>query len=220
MRGLYAITPETPDTVRLLEQVRSAIAGGAAVVQYRSKRVTRDIIRIQAEALRELTRATGTLFIVNDDSDLALSVLADGVHLGRDDGDALSIFRIRQQCAMRIGQNPAQPFMIGVSCYNELPRAEAAVAAGADYVAFGSFFSSATKPFALRADVALIQAARNRLNVPIVAIGGITVDNAQQLISAGADMVAVITSLFDANDIEHRASEFTGLFEQGNHVCQ
>ena len=220
MRGLYAITPETPDTVRLVEQVRSAIAGGASVVQYRSKRLTGDVVRMQAEALRALTRATGTLFIVNDDTDLALAVVADGVHLGRDDGDALSIFRIRQQCAMRLHHIPAQPFMIGVSCYNELPRAEAAVAAGADYVAFGSFFPSPTKPFATRAELALIQAARIRLDVPIVAIGGITVDNAQQLISAGVDMVAVITSLFDANDIEHRAGEFARLFEPGNHVCQ
>lgn len=220
MRGLYAITPETLDTIQLVEQVRCAIAGGAAVVQYRSKRIARDIVTLQAEALRALTRATGTVFIVNDDSDLALSVGADGVHLGRDDGDASSIFRIRQQHGTQIPRIPSQSFLIGVSCYNELPRAEAAVAAGADYVAFGSFFSSLTKPFAAKAELALIEAARARLAVPIVAIGGITVTNAQQLISAGVDMVAVIASLFDASDIEQRAREFASLFEPGNHVCQ
>lgn len=211
MRGLYAITPETPDLTKLIEQVRQAIAGGASIIQYRSK-LNYDIARKQAEALRAVTRATRTLFIVNDNSDLALSVGADGVHIGRDDGDADAISRIRDQCAKRIHAQPIAPFMIGVSCYNELARAETAVAAGADYVAFGSFFSSLTKPYAVRADVALIAEAKARFAVPIVAIGGITVENAQQLVSANIDAVAVITALFDADDIEQRARQFTNLF--------
>lgn len=217
MRGLYAITPEMLDTARLIERVRAAIAGGAAVVQYRSKRRAPDVLRVQAEALRAITRASGTLFIVNDNYDLALSVGADGVHLGRDDGDANAISRMREQCATRM---PSAPFVIGVSCYNELPRAQSAVAAGADYVALGSFFMSPTKPQAAKADLALIHAAKARFQVPIVGIGGITVDNAQELISAGVDMVAVISSLFDAGDIEHRAREFANLFMPENHVCQ
>lgn len=110
--------------------------------------------------------------------------------------------------------------MIGVSCYNELPRAESAVLAGADYVAFGSFFSSPTKPHAVKANLSLIAAAKARMTVPIVAIGGITVDNAPQLISANVDAVAVITCLFEADDIEQRAREFTNLFNFGNHVHQ
>ena len=143
MRGLYAITPETLDTARLIEQVRHAIAGGASVVQYRSKQVGYNVVRRQAEMLRAITLATGTIFIVNDNSELALSVGADGVHLGRDDVDIGALAKLREQCAVHI---PATPFMIGVSCYNELPLAEIAVAAGADYIAFGSFFSSSTKP--------------------------------------------------------------------------
>jgi len=218
MRGLYAITPETPDTSELIEQVRAAIAGGAAAVQFRSKCVARDTVRAQAEALRAIARATGTLFIVNDNIELALSVGADGVHIGRDDGDASDVSRIRERCAQRMPRRSSAPFMIGVSCYNELSRAESAVAAGADYIAFGSFFASPTKPHAAKADVALIRAAKAQFNVPVVAIGGITIDNAQPLISADVDMLAVITSLFDACDIEQRAREFTNLFKSGNHV--
>ena len=220
IRGLYAITPETLDSTRLIEQVRHAIAGGASVVQYRSKRVAHGLAKKQAEALRAVTRATGTLFIVNDDSDLALSVAADGVHIGRNDGDDQAISRIREQCAKRIPPIPFAPFIIGVSCYNEFQRAETAVAAGADYVAFGSFFSSPTKPHAVNADLALIRAAKAKFDVPIVAIGGITVENAQPLILANIDAVAVITALFDADDIEQRALEFTNLFKLGNHVRQ
>ena len=219
MRGLYAITPETLDLGKLIEQVRNAIAGGASVVQYRSK-LNGDITRKQAEALRAVTRETGTTFIVNDDSDLALSVGADGVHIGRDDGDAGAISRIRHQCKTRSTSSQSVPFMIGVSCYNELPRAESAVAAGADYVAFGSFFSSLTKPTAAHAHVALIREAKARFAVPVVAIGGITVENAQQLIAANVDAVAVITALFDASDIELRARQFTNLFKSRDHVHQ
>ncbi|MBC7622050.1 MAG: thiamine phosphate synthase [Aeromicrobium sp.] len=217
MRGLYAITPETLDTTKLIEQVRYAIAGGASVLQYRSKRVPPDVVLTQAGVLRKITKETGTIFIVNDNSDLAFMVGADGVHLGRDESDERSIFRIRQESAKR---TPLQPFLIGVSCYNELSRAEEAVRFGADYIAFGSFFSSPTKPLAVKADLALLRAARPRIGLPIVAIGGITVGNAPQLTSVGVDMVAVITALFGADDIERRAREFTNLFEPEPHVCK
>ena len=219
MRGLYAITPETLDLSKLIEQVRHAIAGGATVVQYRSK-LNVDIARKQAEALRAVTRETGTIFIVNDNCDLALSVGADGVHIGRDDGDVNAISRIRDKYATGFPAGPSVSFIIGVSCYNELARAETAVAAGADYVAFGSFFPSLTKPTAAHADVALIREAKASFAVPIVAIGGITVENAQQLISANVDAVAVITDLFDADDIELRARQFTNLFKSRDHVHQ
>ncbi|MEQ1518720.1 MAG: thiamine phosphate synthase, partial [Usitatibacteraceae bacterium] len=122
MRGLYAITPDTLDTDRLVGQVRQAIAGGASIVQYRGKRVEPALARMQATALRGLTRLTGTLFIVNDDSDLALSVEADGVHIGRDDGGPEAVARIRHASGA--------PFLIGVSCYNQLARAKDAVDAG------------------------------------------------------------------------------------------
>ena len=215
MRGLYAITPVTLDSKQLIEQVSRAIAGGASVVQYRAKQLATDLAKTQAQALRAVTRATGTTFIINDDSELAIAVGADGVHLGRDDGGADAIPRIRKIYATRM---PQRSFIIGLSCYNELSRAEAAVAAGADYVAFGSFFSSLTKPHALRADISLIHAAKTRFKIPVVAIGGITVENAPQLIAANVDAVAVISSLFEAEDIERRAREFTFLFQPESHV--
>ena len=186
-------------------------------MQYRSKRVGHNIVRLQAETLRAITLETGTKFIVNDNSELALSVGADGVHLGRDDADTAAVAKLRKQCAARFS---ATSFIIGVSCYNELSLAEAAVEAGADYIAFGSFFPSFTKPTAAKADVALIRAAKARFDVPVVAIGGITVDNAEELISANVDMVAVVSSLFGAADIEQRAHEFTNLFKSGTHVHQ
>lgn len=220
MQGLYAITPGTLDTHRLLRQVRSAIAGGASTVQYRGKQIPPALARTQALALRALTRACGTLFIVNDDSELAFSVEADGLHVGRDDGDAQAIAWSRQGWGRRFSPGSAPPFIIGVSCYNELQRAQDAVDAGADYIAFGSFFLSGTKPNAVRADLTLIGEAKARFGVPVVAIGGITVNNAHQLIAARADAIAVIGGLFDADDIEQRAREFTNLFKTGNHVHQ
>lgn len=220
MRGLYAITPGTLNTDQLLRQVQSAIAGGASSVQYRGKQIPPVLARTQALALRALTRACGTLFIVNDHSELAFSVEADGIHVGRDDSDGRDISRIRQAWASRFSHGSPPPFMIGVSCYNELQRAQEAVDAGADYIAFGSFFLSGTKPKAVRAELALIGEAKARFSVPVVAIGGITVDNAHQLITAGADAIAVISGLFDAGDIERRAREFTNLFQTGHHVHQ
>lgn len=217
MRGLYAITPEMLDTIRLSTEVRAAIAGGASAVQYRNKRGDDRLAHQQATAIRAITLANGVLFIVNDNIDLALSVGADGVHLGREDTDTHAIALLRARCGTR---NAGGRFIIGVSCYNELTRADAAVQAGADYVAFGSFFTSRTKPNAVKADVSLIGAAKARFGVPVVAIGGITIDNAPQLISANIDAVAVISALFDADDIEQRARDFTQLFNAQNHVQQ
>ena len=217
MRGLYAITPEMLDTIRLSTEVRAAIAGGASAVQYRNKRGDDRLAHRQATAIRAITLASGVLFIVNDNIDLALSVGADGVHLGREDTDPHAIALLRARCGTR---NAGGRFIIGVSCYNELARADVAVQAGADYVAFGSFFTSRTKPNAVKVDVSLIGAAKARFGVPVVAIGGITVENAPQLISANIDAVAVISALFDADDIEQRARDFTQLFNAQNHVQQ
>jgi thiamine-phosphate pyrophosphorylase len=218
MRGLYAITQETLDTAALVDQVRRAIAGGATVVQYRNKQLAHDGVKEQAEALRALTRETNTLFIVNDSPDLAFAVGADGLHIGQDDGEVSVISSLREQSARTNLYPPSSSFVIGISCYNELCRAENAVAAGAGYIAFGSFFPSVTKPQAVKADLAIIHAARTQFDLPIVAIGGITVDNAHHVISAGADMVAVITSLFGADDIELRARTFINLFNSKDHV--
>lgn len=192
LRGLYAITPEP------LQRVAEALASGAlCALQYRSK--TADAARRlrEARALAQLCREHGVPLIVNDDVELALAVDAAGVHLGRDDGDLAAA---RARLPGRI---------LGASCYDRLELAERAVAAGADYVAFGSVFISPTKPGAVRAPLALFG---HELGVPKVAIGGITVHSAAQLARAGADAVAVITDLFDAPDVAARAREYAKVF--------
>jgi thiamine-phosphate pyrophosphorylase len=187
LAGLYALTPDDADTARLTARVRAALAGGAAAIQYRNKSAGAELRRAQAAALAA-ARTPGALFIVNDDPALAAAVDADGVHVGADDGDVH---------AGRAAVGPAR--LVGVSCYDDFARAEAAVRAGADYVAFGSFFPSATKPLARRADLGLLARA-GPLGVPLVAIGGIDAGNARVLARAGADAVAVIRAVFDHDD--------------------
>lgn len=208
IKGLYAVTPETTDTERLLRMVEAALRGGAGVVQYRQKSTNMTLRREQAHALRRLLSAHGKPLIINDDVALARECAADGVHLGRGDG-SVAVARALLGATR----------LIGVSCYNEFPRAEAAVASGANYVAFGSMFASRVKPDAIRADTSLIARAKAAFQddqTAVVAIGGITRDNTQQLIAAGVDAVAVISDLFDAPDIEASARSFQQLFE--NHV--
>jgi thiamine-phosphate pyrophosphorylase len=192
LRGLYAVTPEGEGVER---KVRLALEGGIALLQYRSKRGK----RTQAAAVVRLAREFGVPVIINDDVELALELGADGAHLGRDDGDFEAA---RRRLAGRI---------LGASCYNDLERARAAVQAGADYVAFGSVFVSPTKPGAVRAPLALFAQAR-ALGVPLAAIGGVTLENAPLLIGAGADLLAVISDLFDAPDIRARARAYGRVF--------
>lgn len=199
--GLYAVTPDLSDTALLLAKTQAALVGGARLVQYRSKIADGNLRREQATALRELCRRRGTPLIINDDVDLACEIDADGVHVGADDA-AVAIARAQ------IGGEK----IIGVSCYNDLPRALFAAAQGADYVAFGSFFASSIKPGAVRAPLALLQQARQQIRLPLVAIGGITLDNASGPIGAGADAVAVIAALFAAPDVEAAARKFCRLF--------
>jgi thiamine-phosphate pyrophosphorylase len=199
--GLYALTPDLLDTDELIVRVTAAIAGGAAALQYRNKIASPPLRRAQALALRDLCAVQGTIFIVNDDVNLAYAVDADGVHLGRDD---VPLARARQ----RLGSTA----IIGASCYDSLECAAAAVAAGADYVAFGSFFPSTIKPDAVRVEAALLTAAKVRWNVATVAIGGITPATAPALIAAGADALAVITAVFDAPDVTAAAKAFRDAF--------
>jgi len=202
-RGLYAITPEALDTDRLLALVRAALAGGAAAIQYRSKNAPSTLRREQARALAALCREHRAPLIVNDDIGLAQEAGADGAHLGADDGD-LAVAR------RQLGPD----MLLGASCYNRLDLAIAAKEAGADYVAFGAVFDSPTKPAAVRAPLALFAEARGAVGLPIVAIGGITPENADAVIAAGADAVAVISAVFDAPDVTARAHEFKLLFER------
>jgi thiamine-phosphate pyrophosphorylase len=197
-RGLYAITNGPRQD--LLQAVGAALEGGARVVQYRDK--TTELVRRRAEAvaLARLCAACGVPLIINDDVDLALECGATGVHLGAED---VGIATAR----IRLGSNA----IIGVSCYDSLDRARQAFEDGADYVAFGAFHPSTTKPLARCARPDLLRSAKG-LGMSVVAIGGITPDNASVLIDAGADCVAVVSSLFDATDIRSVARRFSLLF--------
>jgi thiamine-phosphate pyrophosphorylase len=200
LEGLYAITPDWPDTARLLAATEAVLRGGCRLLQYRHKATTPCHRDEQAGALRELTARHGALLIINDDIDLALSVDADGVHLGQEDGDL-------EAARARLGADR----IIGASCYRDLGRARQAAATGASYVAFGSFFPSPTKPQAPRAGLHLLTETK-ALGVPVAAIGGITRQNAAKLIDAGADMLAVISDLYTADDPERASHEFSQMF--------
>ena len=200
--GLYAITPEIDDTGALLVAVRAAVEGGARVVQYRNKRAPQAKRLEHAIGLSAVCLKFGAVFIVNDDVELALNVEADGVHLGKTDG---SLTKARARLGPRR--------LLGASCYNDRALAQAARDAGADHIAFGSVFASPTKPDTIRAPHTLFADARARgLRGPMVAIGGITLTNAHEVICAGAGAIAVISNLFDAPDIRARAQQFASLF--------
>ena len=202
--GLYALTPDDNLLPRLSALVESALKGGVKWVQYRNKMAPVALRRAQAAELLRLCRAYGAKLIVNDDVWLAIEIGADGVHLGRDDipGGGLA--------TARDALGPKR--ILGVSCYDDLARAEVAVDAGADYIAIGSVFASVSKPQATRASLEILAEARRRFEVPLVAIGGITVKNAPQVVAAGADMLAVLSDLFDAMDIRKQAEKFQQLF--------
>ncbi|WP_407278775.1 thiamine phosphate synthase [Aromatoleum evansii] len=201
LRGLYLITPDTADSAALLAGVRRALAGRPALVQYRSKHADAALRREQAAGVAALCREAGVPFIVNDSLELALALEADGVHLGRDDGDLR---------AARAALGPGR--ILGVTCYNEWERAEEGAAAGADYMAFGAVFASSTKPAAVHAPLDLLTRARRELELPVAAIGGITLDNAPQAIAAGADLLAVIADVFDYPDPGARAAAYRAAF--------
>ena len=197
MRGLYAITPDFAELEPLLRKVEQALKAGVALLQYRNKIISKDKRLLQAKELAPLARGYGVPLIINDDVEIAAAVGANGVHLGREDGDLAAA---RAKLPGRI---------LGASCYDDLEKARAAVRAGANYVAFGSVFPSPTKPQAVKAPLSLFAA---NLGVPLCAIGGITLANAPALIAAGADLLAVITDLFDAPDIAARAAQYRKLF--------
>lgn len=202
MRGLYAVTPGIPDTEALLRQVEDALSGGVRIVQYRNKTATPELKRAQARALKALCDQRGTALIINDHVDLAAEVDATGVHLGAEDGGV-------REARHALGADK----LIGISCYNRVDLARTAVAQGADYVAFGSFFPSRVKPGALHASLELLVDARREITVPIVAIGGITIENAPALVHAGADALAVISALFDVPDVIAAARALSALFD-------
>jgi thiamine-phosphate pyrophosphorylase len=201
LRGLYGVTPDEPDTARMVILVRAAMEGGMRILQLRNKPASAALREVQARALREITRAYGCTLIINDDAKLAAQVDADGAHLGAEDGS------IREARAL-LGPHK----LLGATCYGKLENARTALADGADHVAFGGFFRSTVKPGNPQRPLSLLTDAKREFKVPVVAIGGITQATTPQLIAAGADSVAVITALFGAPDVAQAAREFCALF--------
>lgn len=204
LHGLYVITDHALSQQRhlpLLDMVEAAIRGGARIVQYRNKTSSTAERQREAQALADLCQAQEVLFLINDDVPLALAVGADGVHIGQSD-TALA------QARELLGEQR----IIGVTCHNRIDLALAAQHVGADYVAFGRFFASVSKPEAPPASLVTLQQARVQLTIPIAAIGGITPANAPALLAHGADMLAVIHGVFGAQDIAAAAGEYARLF--------
>lgn len=206
-RGLYAITQISLNTQAstLAAQVQAAIDGGAVMIQYRDKVSEPEQCLILARQLQSVCQHNNVPLIINDDVDLAVTVGAAGVHVGQTDSDVST-------ARAQLGATA----IIGASCYNSLARAADAVNAGASYLAFGSFFPSRTKPNAALAELTLLTAARARFALPLVAIGGISAGNAHRVVAAGADMVAVISDVFNASDIRAAAQELTNVFRTIN----
>lgn len=200
LRGLYAVTPDWLDTDRLAAAVRDAVTGGAVLVQYRNKVADPALRRRQASILQEICVAGGVPLVINDDLDIALETGAAGLHVGRDDASA-------RAARVRLGAGR----LLGVSCYSQIGRVDAAITAGADIVGIGAMFASATKPSAVQAPLALLSEACSR-GVTVAAIGGITLGIAPELIRAGADLLAVIADLFDNPDVAARAAAYAELF--------
>jgi len=201
LKGLYVIADaECIGKNKILTKTEEVILAGAKIIQYRDK-INSQKNRYQiAEKLRQLTFDHNCLLLINDDTTLAQSIDADGVHLGKEDD---SIYSARKQ----LGDHK----IIGASCYTQLENAYAAVHASADYIAFGSFYPSPTKPNAPRAEINLITQAKQEFNVPICAIGGITPLNTTSLLSAGADMIAVISAVFNASSPKQAVQEYLSL---------
>ena len=200
--GLYAVTPDTADTPVLLARVEAALAGGARLLQYRNKLASPALRLSQGRALLALCWEYQVPLIINDHLELAVALDAHGLHVGEEDGEVA-------ETRKRLGPDK----ILGVSCYASVETARAAAEAGASYVAFGGFFPSKVKPGKTeRTPIALLGEAKKALDLPVVAIGGITLDNAPTLIKAGADSIAVISALFEASDVRATARRFRDLF--------
>lgn len=203
--GLYAITPDLENTNDLLNKVQQALEGRVQLIQYRNKLASEILRRKQAKLLLQLCREYGIPLIINDHLDLAIEIDADGLHVGQDD---ISVTKARNQ----FGQDK----IIGASCYNNLNLAVQAEKEGADYVAFGAFFSSLTKPNTISVTMDLVDQAKKKISLPIVAIGGIKLANARTVIQGGCAAVAVCNDLFHTENIKTTATQYSQLFAENN----
>ena len=200
-RGLYAFTQSEGNmSVTIINDVHTVLKGGVAVIQYRNKN-TQDSIDLANEILT-LCKEHQVPLIINDDAKLAQKIGANGVHLGKNDGEIAEARKILGSSAI-----------IGVSCYNDIKLALQATTQGVDYVAFGRFFPSSTKPLASPANIDTLWLAKQKINLPIVAIGGILPENGGQLLSAGADILAVVGGLFDSAST-HNTKTYLNLFNK------
>lgn len=201
--GLYAVTPDLLDTEQLVTKVEAALSGGARLLQYRNKIADAPLRLHQAKALLTVCHDYHVPLIINDHLALCAEINADGLHLGVDDCQ-------QSEARKLLGKNK----IIGVSCYNQLALAQKAQADGADYVAFGACFTSATKPNAPTVPLSLFTQAKQQISIPVVGIGGITLENARLVKAAGADAIAVISTLFDASFIAEASQQFNLTFKQ------
>jgi thiamine-phosphate pyrophosphorylase len=206
IKGLYAVTPDIADTALLLAIVEAALQGGINMLQYRNKAANHKLQTQQARAILPLCRQYNVPLIINDSVKLCLTLDADGVHLGEDDGNLAEV-------RSRIGKDK----ILGASCYNRFDLALSAQQQGASYIAFGACFASSTKPNAPVASLDLFIRAKTELNIPSVAIGGITLQNAPRVIAAGASAIAVINAIFSANDVKLATTQFSILFKNQNY---
>jgi thiamine-phosphate pyrophosphorylase len=202
LRGLYAIT----DSYLIPEHsfkktIEKALSSGVKIIQYRDKSCDTDKRFEQARDIKYLCEKYNTTFIINDDVELAKEINADGVHIGAND----SSYDIARAA---LGKDK----IIGISCYNQFDLAKKAQLQGADYIAFGRFFTSKVKPDAVAATTELLVRAKQELHIPVCAIGGITLNNAAKLMAANIDMLAVITAIFDSDNIESTCQKFSGFF--------
>ncbi len=202
IKGLYAVTPDEPDTDVLLAKVEAALLGGINILQYRNKQANHKLLTQQAQAILPLCRQYNVPLIINDSVKLCLTLDADGVHIGAEDGNLSEV-------RTRLGPNK----ILGASCYNRFDLALTAQQAGADYVAFGACFASNTKPNAPVASLDLFKLAQAQLHIPTVAIGGITLTNVLQAIDAGASAIAVINAIFNSSDVKLSTQQFAQLFD-------
>jgi thiamine-phosphate pyrophosphorylase len=201
MRGLYLVTPNWDDTDKLLDLTRQALQGGAALVQYRHKDASPSLRMEQAQALLHLCREHARPLVINDHVDLCMAIGADGVHVGGTDASVATV---------RAALGPSK--IIGASCYGDFELARAAEANGASYVAFGGFYPSTVKKYAVTTQPGIVSRAKAELSVPVVVIGGMTAANSRPLVELGADMVAAITSVYLAEAPQAAAQEFATLF--------
>jgi thiamine-phosphate pyrophosphorylase len=203
IKGLYAVTPEEKDSCVLSSQVESCIIGGARLIQYRSKTLSKIEQNKQAKKIKTICNYHKVPLIINDDIELCRILDADGVHLGEND-DSL------EKARLLLGPSK----IIGVSCYNSIDRVKKAVDKGATYIALGACFPTITKPNAPIATLDLISLVLKEFKIPLVAIGGINLENIELLINEGVSCFALINSLFKTKDIEGTASQFSSLINR------